>query len=74
MSPCSYFGTRFGQHRLVLALSDCVWSCVVGSEENEERFLDLEGIFLLLDMLESAPKDLRAPILGVLVDLSERDK
>ena len=70
--PASFFAfTRFGQHRLLLALIDCLWSGVVGVEANRRRFLEAEGVFALLDLLEAAPRSLRAPLLGVLVDLSE---
>eukprot|EP00493_Phyllostaurus_siculus_P024188 UN24525 len=41
-----------GHHKLMLATVDCVWSAVLGCFMNEAVFLEKEGIFLLLDLLE----------------------
>ena len=69
--PTAYLATALRQHRLLLALLDGVWSCVVGSDINEGIFLEMEGVFLLVDLLQVAPPKLRAPVLGALLDLSE---
>ena len=31
---------------------DAVWSCIVGSAKNEQRFIDQDGLFQLLEVLE----------------------
>ena len=72
IDPASYLAIRLGQHRLLLALLDAVWSCVVGVDVIEMRFLEAEGVFLLLDLLHECPASIRPPILGILVDLAEK--
>ena len=70
-NPTAYLATALRQHRLILAILDGVWSCVVGSDVNESLFLEMEGVFLLVDLLQLAPPKLRAPILGAILDLGE---
>jgi len=45
---------------------------VVGVDVIEMRFLEAEGVFLLLDLLQECPASIRPPILGILVDLAEK--
>ena len=44
-------------------------SCVVGCDANERSFLSREGLFLLFDLLEIAPRDVKSPVLGAILDL-----
>lgn len=46
------FGSGLGHHRLLLAATDCVWCTVVGNAIVEDIFLEMEGVFVLLDILE----------------------
>ncbi len=46
------FGSGLGHHRLLLAATDCVWCAVVGNPMVEDIFLESEGIFVLLDILQ----------------------
>ena len=41
-----------GYHRLLVAAIDCVWCAVVGSVINEDEFIQKQGIFALLDLIE----------------------
>ncbi|CAF3323798.1 unnamed protein product [Rotaria socialis] len=63
-----------GYHRLLVAAIDCVWCCVVGSVINEDEFIQKQGIFALLDLIEANPKSLQNVILGCVLDLSENSK
>ena len=44
-----------GHHRLLMAAVDCVWCAVVGCYMTEDYFLEKEGVFLLIDLLEVCP-------------------
>ncbi|KAG2465018.1 GTPBA protein, partial [Polypterus senegalus] len=48
----STFYSGLGHNKLILATLDCIWSCIVGCYTIEDIFLEKEGIFLLLDLLE----------------------
>ncbi|CAF1089108.1 unnamed protein product [Rotaria sordida] len=63
-----------GYHRLLVAAIDCVWCCVVGSVINEDEFIQKQGIFALLDLIETNPKSLQNIILGCVLDLTENTK
>jgi hypothetical protein len=39
-------------HRLLVAVIDCVWCCIVGSVINEDEFIQKQGVFALLDLIE----------------------
>lgn len=41
-----------GHHRLMLAAVDNIWCCVIGAYINEDQFLEGQGVFLLIDLLE----------------------
>lgn len=58
---------------MLVAALDAVWSCVVGCSLTEKAFLQAQGVFLLLDALETCPAELHNIILGLLVDLCETD-
>uniref|UniRef100_A0A1I8FUL0 Protein kinase domain-containing protein n=1 Tax=Macrostomum lignano TaxID=282301 RepID=A0A1I8FUL0_9PLAT len=64
-----------GHYQLVIGAIDAVWwCCVVGSYTTEDCFLEREGVYLLLDLLERCPSDLHSLILGVLLDLSSENE
>jgi hypothetical protein len=63
-----------GHHRLLLCAIQAAWCTVVGSYMMEEYFLEKEGIFLLLDLLESSPCNMRGLLVGCLLDLMENQK
>lgn len=41
-----------GYQKLIIATIDCIWSSVIGCMMNENYFMEREGVFLLLDILE----------------------
>ena len=47
---------------------DCVWSCVVGTEESEKIFIDGDGIHYLLTLLTLVNDWIKLSILGCLAD------
>eukprot|EP00928_Gymnodinium_smaydae_P030286 TRINITY_DN22563_c0_g2_i1.p1 TRINITY_DN22563_c0_g2~~TRINITY_DN22563_c0_g2_i1.p1 ORF type:complete len:911 (+),score=152.83 TRINITY_DN22563_c0_g2_i1:160-2892(+) len=53
---------------------DCVWCAIVGTRKNEIRFLDVGGLFALLDVLEVAPMLLKRQIIGCVADLLQYRK
>ncbi|CAF0790318.1 unnamed protein product [Didymodactylos carnosus] len=63
-----------GYHRLLVAATDCVWCCIVGSVINEDEFIQKQGIFALLDLIEKNPKSLQNLVLGCVLDLAENTK
>ncbi|UJR26392.1 hypothetical protein I4U23_007724 [Adineta vaga] len=63
-----------GYYRLLVAAIDCIWCCVVGSVINEDEFIQKQGLFALLDLIDSNPKSLQNIILGCLLDLTENTK
>jgi hypothetical protein len=53
---------------------DSVWSCIVGNLKNEQRFIDQDGLFNLLEVLEVGPMMLKRQCLGCLADLVENPR
>lgn len=41
-----------GYQRLIIGTIDCIWAAIVGCVLNEDYFIQKEGIFHLLDILE----------------------
>ena len=48
----SKLDSGLGHHRLLMAAVDCVWCAIVGCYLTEDYFLEKEGIFMLVDLLE----------------------
>nr|XP_023648812.1 cilia- and flagella-associated protein 69 [Paramormyrops kingsleyae] len=46
------FYSGLGHNKLILSTVDAVWSCIVGCYMTEDLFLEKEGVFLLLDLLQ----------------------
>ncbi|XP_062615202.1 cilia- and flagella-associated protein 69-like [Saccostrea cucullata] len=69
-----FLNSGLGHHRLLLSAVDCVWCAVVGCYITEDFFLEKEGVFLLIDLLEVCPKNTHNLILGCLLDLCENPK
>lgn len=63
-----------GHHKLLLAAIDCTWCTIVGCYITEDYFLEKEGVFLLIDLLEVCPKNMHNLIMGCLLDLCENPK
>lgn len=59
------------QQKLVLYATDCIWSSVIGCYMNEITFLEKEGAFLLLDLLQECPENMQNVVLGTILDLTE---
>jgi mannitol/fructose-specific phosphotransferase system IIA component (Ntr-type) len=55
---------------LVAAACDCVWNCVAGNDESEVEFLDLDGVFAMLHVLDNTSDAMaQLPILSAISDL-----
>jgi hypothetical protein len=63
-----------GYQRLIIGVIDCIWSTVVGSIINEDFFIEKEGMFNLLDIMEISPKSIQNIILGCLLDFCDNSK
>eukprot|EP00842_Homolaphlyctis_polyrhiza_P006983 jgi/Hompol1/874/HPOL_005283-RA len=63
------------QESVTLAVIECIWGAISGNHINETQFFQNQGIFLLLDLLEtSTASKLKRHILGTLLDLLENPK
>lgn len=63
-----------GYQRLIIGTIDCIWATIVGCILNEDYFIQNEGIFYLLDILEVSPKSMQNLILGCILDLCDNPK
>lgn len=63
-----------GYQRLIVSTIDCIWATLIGCVLNEDYFIQKEGIFYLLDILEASPKSMQNIILGCILDLSDNPK
>ncbi|KAM9496452.1 cilia- and flagella-associated protein 69 [Clarias gariepinus] len=63
-----------GHNRLVLSAVDCVWTCIVGCYTTEDLFLEKEGVFLLLDIIQSSPRSMQGMVLATLLELCDNPK
>ncbi len=41
-----------GYQRLIVSTIDCIWATLIGCVLNEDYFIQKEGVFILLDILE----------------------
>ncbi|KAI8811199.1 armadillo-type protein [Cladochytrium replicatum] len=57
-----------------LAAVECIWTMVCRCPPNEGLFFDQEGIFFMLDLVESSSKIVQKHCLGCLLDLLENPK
>ncbi|XP_074543190.1 cilia- and flagella-associated protein 69 [Halichoeres trimaculatus] len=65
------FYSGLGHNNLILSTVDCVWSCIVGCYTTEDYFLAKEGVFLLLDLLNSSPRCVYCNVLSTLLELCD---
>jgi cilia- and flagella-associated protein 69 len=63
-----------GYQRLIIGTIDCIWATVIACIINEDSFIEKEGVFCLLDILEVTPKSMQNLILGCLLDLSDNPR
>jgi hypothetical protein len=68
------FKSGQGHHQLMLSAVTCCWSAVIGCVLTEAIFLEDEGMFLLLDLLEVCPDNMQNIVLGTILDLCENPK
>ncbi|XP_059828185.1 cilia- and flagella-associated protein 69-like [Hypanus sabinus] len=68
------FYSGMGHNKLIVATVDCIWCCIVGCCTTENSFLEMGGIFLLLDLLESSSERIHNLILGTLLELCENSR
>merc|ERR1712123_488110 len=59
------------RQQLLLSVLDCIFSAVLGHEEAEIAFLEKEGAFLLIDLLEHLPQEMHSVVLTALIELTE---
>ncbi|XP_048380327.1 cilia- and flagella-associated protein 69-like isoform X2 [Stegostoma tigrinum] len=73
IDPNKFYSGK-GHNKLILATVDCIWCCIVGCYTAEDSFLEMGGIFLLLDLLEASSKRMHGLILGTLLELCDNPK
>jgi len=66
-------GDGFQRERFVMSVVDCIWSAIVNHASNEAKFLDIDGVCAMLELLEAGPEIMRYQVLGCLADLLEND-
>jgi hypothetical protein len=54
---------------LIIAILHCFQNCIIGNVDNELQFVELEGLDILLDLLEISPFVLRIHVLRLLSNL-----
>lgn len=59
---------------VLISAIECIWSSVCGIQKNEDIFFELEGIYVLLDLLESTSCNIKGHIMGCVLDLLENPK
>ena len=63
-----------GRQQLLLGVLDCIFNAVLGYEDAELKFLELEGAFLLIDLLDQLPHELHGVVLTCLIELTENPR
>lgn len=58
----------------VFSLIDCVWSSIIGRDENEMSFIRLDGVIVMFDIFENCNLHIKSQILGLLMDLCTKYK
>jgi hypothetical protein len=58
----------------VLAINDCLWNAVFGNKRSELHFIDIGGVFTLLDMLESCDEVHKRVLISSLSTILENPK
>ena len=59
---------------VVIAILDCLGKAVAGNRSNEAVFAEMEGVDVLLDLMETSPFALRLQVLRLLSDVSKNRK
>jgi len=62
------------RQQLLLSVIDCIFSAILGYEDAEIKFLELEGAFLLIDLLDTLPHEMHGVVLTCLIELTENPK
>ncbi|XP_034532195.1 cilia- and flagella-associated protein 69-like [Notolabrus celidotus] len=65
------FYSGLGHNKLILTTVDSVRSCIIGCHTTEDYFLAKEGVFLLLDLLNSSPRCVHCIVLATLLELCD---
>jgi hypothetical protein len=58
----------------MISLVNVIFTAVIGNKRSESHFIDLEGICILLELLEICPIVLKRIILSTLCDLLSNKK
>ncbi|KAJ3274779.1 hypothetical protein HDV01_001982 [Terramyces sp. JEL0728] len=62
------------KERILLSTVECIWGTICGNFVFENKFLQLDGMFYLLDLLETSTYDNKRHALGCLLDFLENPK
>ncbi|XP_077599358.1 cilia- and flagella-associated protein 69 isoform X2 [Stigmatopora nigra] len=65
------FYSGLGHNKLLLSSLVCLRTCVVGCFTTEDCFLGRDGVLVLLDLLNSSPKNLHGVVLSTLLELCD---
>ncbi|RDD38582.1 Cilia- and flagella-associated protein 69 [Trichoplax sp. H2] len=63
-----------GHLNLLTSAVDNIWCCIVSCPLTEDFFLQEDGVFLLLDLLEICPNSLQNIVLGTILELCDNKK
>ncbi|KAJ3324999.1 hypothetical protein HDV06_005588 [Boothiomyces sp. JEL0866] len=77
-----YFSTHFRydtcdpkeKERVLLSTVECIWGTICGNFIFENKFLQLDGMFYLLELLETSTYDNKRHALGCILDFLENPK
>lgn len=62
------------KENVLLCTIECIWGTVCGDLKHEDEFFEKEGIFQLLDLLETNSNKTRLHVIGCVLDLLENPK
>lgn len=61
--------------RMRLVCFEAIWSCIIGNSANETLFMQLDGVYKILDILvNEKSKKVQRHLLGAFLDLLENPK
>jgi len=58
----------------LLSILDCLSSSIYGNKRSESHFLDIEGVYVLLDLIETCEESLKRLALASLCTILENNK
>lgn len=70
----TYPGEKGNVYTFVLAVNDCLWNAVFRNKRSELHFIDIGGVFTLLDMLEACDEVHKRVLMSSLSTILENPK